>query len=448
MLLSLCALLTAALVFSSTALGASKAPVVTSVSPTTVKVGDKLTIRGKNFLPGRGKTRVFFVRVRGKGVASAKAELASRSRVVVVVPTPLNDPLAGKSARFRIRILARRFGPWSKVGISPIIAPSAATDGGGSGGSSAPEADCDLDGQPNGADSDDDNDLLADAQESGQLGTDPCNGDTDGDTVQDGYEYQSALDLNRTVLFGSAPPTPYPAKRPYPNPLFPDAAVDYDGEGLTDADEHALWLKYGNHAFPLNYSAGIAMTVPTPSPDPVAFPELEQLDMSLYRGRRFDGRLDDGERDADGDGLSNWDESHGRMESEWWPKTYDGKTFDKETPYTVSYPGTDHTDADSDGDGVLDGPDDQDHDGLSNQFEVARPWNWTSTYVSTGPGALAHAGTNPYARVDPFNPCKPVYSSTCHSHPPFGYYAEDEDWMGEAPENAGAPGRTPGPLHP
>jgi hypothetical protein len=265
--------------------------------------------------------------------------------------------------------------------------------------------------------------------------------------VQDGFEYQSALDLNRTVLQGARPPIPYPGKRPYPNPLFPDGGTDFDGDGLTETDEHGLWLKYGNHAFPLNYSAGMQTTVPTPAP---TTPELLQLDTAGGGGNRNDGWLSDGERDADGDGLGNWDEAHGRMTPDWWPATFSGKPpTKKETRYTITWPATELTDPDSDGDGVLDGPDDQDHDGLSNQFEVARPYNWLTTYVSE---EFTGAPPNPWARVDPFNPCKPVWSTTCHEHPPFDYYAADEDWEGIPAATAistyGAPGATPGPYHP
>jgi hypothetical protein len=147
--------------------------------------------------------------------------------------------------------------------------------------------------------------------------------------------------------------------------------------------------------------------------------------------------LDDGERDADGDGLSNWDEANGRMTQDWWTDEYK-KT---EKRYPLTFGGVDMTNPDTDGDGIPDGADDQDHDGLSNQFEVARPFDWDTTYVS-----IFHPGTNPYARVQPFNPCKPVFSETCHRHPPFNYYPDSEDWQGPDPAAAGQPGVTPGPL--
>jgi hypothetical protein len=437
-LFPLCALFAALLLSATTSAAAVKAPVVKSISPKNVRVGQKLTIRGSGFLPGKGKTRVFFVRVNGKGVASAKASSATRTRLVVIVPTALNDPLAGHAARFRLRILARKFGAWSKLSRSPIVSPSSAS--GGLGG--PPAGDCDRDGTPNSTDTDDDNDLLPDTQETGDLGTDPCNADTDGDGVQDGFEWQSALDLNRTVLQGVRPPTPYPAKRPYPNPLFPDANDDYDGDGLSDAQEQALWLKFGGHQLPLNYSAGLQTTVVTPAP---TADDLLQLDTGAAGGRSFDGFLDDGQRDADGDGLSNWDEANGRMTPDWWEKAY--KLEKRYPPFVADYAGTDMLDADSDGDGVNDGDDDQDHDGLNNKFEVERPWNWGTTYIST-----SHAGTNPWARVNPFNPCKPVFAATCHNHPPFEYYGQTEDWEGIPSSDAitgyGAPGLNPGPYHP
>jgi hypothetical protein len=441
-LLSTSALLVAALAPATSAAAASKAPVVKSITPLKVAVGQQLTLKGKNFLPGKGKTRVFFVRMNGAGVASAAADKGTRTKVVVTVPAVLNAPLAGKSARFKVRVLAKRFGAWSKLTKSPVITAAADGSGDGGGGTASPEGDCDKDGVLNGADADDDNDLLTDAEEK-TLGTDACKADTEGDGVEDGYEYKSAVDLNETVLFGARDPIPYPGKRPYPNPLFPDSDIDFDGDGLPSSAEQSLWLKFGNHELPLNYSAGLQTSVPTPLP---ADPELEQLDSASWGPNRHDGWLDDGERDADGDGLANWDEFNGRMTPMWWELAYNGTNGPaKEKIYPVSYAGTDMVDADSDGDGVPDGRDDQDFDGLTNQFEVTRPYNWESTYVS-----LATPGSNPWARVNPFNPCKPVYSKTCHTHPPFGYY-DGEDWDGLSPDAASqapyAPhGVTPGPI--
>ncbi len=140
-----------------------------------------------------------------------------------------------------------------------------------------------------------------------------------------------------------------------------------------------------------------------------------------------DGVLRDDERDADGDGLGNWDEQHGRFTEGWWPAEHNGVVEPKES----QYPGINFLDvsdlsdglalavADMDGDGIVDGFDDQDRDGLSNQFELSRPPDWQA---DTDP----FPGANPWAYVNPFNPCKPFDSSRCHSHPPFGYYAADQ----------------------
>jgi hypothetical protein len=435
--------MSALLASTAGASAASKAPVVKSISPMKLKVGEKLTVKGSGFIPGKGKTRVFFVR-RGGGTAFARVNSATKTKFVVTVPAQLDKVLKGKAARVQLRVLAKKFGSLSAVKKSPIVSPSGGNPGGGppvDNGPAGPNGDCDKDGTKNSAETDMDNDLLTNDQEK-TLALDPCSADTDLDTVTDGFEYQSALDLNRTVLFGATPPTPYPGKRPYPNPLFSDGEVDYDGDGLTLGQEQSLWKKFGDGTLALNYSDGLQTTVPTALP---ADPLLQQLDTAAWGSHYHDGQLDDGERDADGDGLSNWDEANGRMNQEWWTKAY------KDIPekaYPLEYSGTSQLDPDTDGDGVKDGADDQDHDGLSNAFEVARPWNWILTYVSTSYDGT-NGGTetpNPYARVQPFNPCKPVFSNTCHRHPPFEYYGDDEDWEGISPAAAGAPGVIPGPL--
>jgi hypothetical protein len=419
--LCLGALSSALLVASAPASAATHEPVIKSISPLKLKVGEKLTIKGKYFLAGKGKTRIFFVRGKG-GAAYAKSDSGSTTKLVVTLPAQLDKVIGGKTVRIQIRVLAKRFGKLTAASKSPLVSPSDTPGGGGAGGG---QKTC----MPNDkalATNDSDKDGLNDALEV-SLATDPCVADTDKDGVPDGYEYYSAQDLNSTVLFGSGPLLPYPGKRPYPNPLNQDQNTDYDGDGLTMGQEYLLWQKFGDGQFPLtSYSDGKQVTKVV-----TADPSMPWEDMN------GDGILDDGEQDADGDHLSNWDEANGRMTPDWWKDAYDGNNGPKETPYpNVQYAGTDMLNPDTDGDGIIDGLDDTDHDGLSNQFEVARPSNWGLTYVSTDnnfdsttntitdpPGGTA----DPYARVNPFNPCKPVYSQTCHLHPPFGLY-QNEDW--------------------
>jgi hypothetical protein len=420
--LCLGALSSALLASSASALAASNTtPVIKSISPMSLKVGEKLTLRGKGFLPGKGKTRVFFVRKGGGGAAYARADSATRTKLVVTLPAQLDKVLGGKTARIQVRVLGSRFGTLTKAKDSPLVSPAAADTGGSTGGP-PPAKTC----MPNDValtTNDSDKDGLNDSLEV-SIGTDPCSADTDKDGVPDGYEYYAAQDLNSTVLFGSGPLLPYPGKRPYPNPLTTDDSTDYDGDGLTMGEEYSLWKKFGDGQFPLtSYSDGKQMTQAV-----AADPNLPWLDMN------GDGWLDDGEQDADGDHIGNWDESHGRMNPEWWKAQYGGGNSGvKETPYPISFPGTDMLVADSNGDGVIDGLSDQDHDGLTNQFELVRPANWFTTYVSVAQNwdpntNTMTAGADPYARVNPFNPCKPVWSQTCHLHPEFGYYGSQEDW--------------------
>ena len=55
------------------------------------------------------------------------------------------------------------------------------------------------------------------------------------------------------------------------------------------------------------------------------------------------------------------------MTPEYWTACYAS-----EKPYTITYAGTDLVDADTDGDGVRDGADDQDHDDIPNVMELSR----------------------------------------------------------------------------
>ena len=420
-------------------------PSVTRITPMRAQVGEKLTITGKNFVSGKGKTKVYFLR-EGGGVTWVPSDSGSKTRLIVTVPEKIIPLLRGTAearqpTRFQIRLLGRRFGTATKLSKSPVFtAPNASpADPGNPGtpGSDTPvDGDCDLDGIKNGVDPDDDNDALTDDLEALPAHTDPCKADTDGDTVADGYEFYSAKDINDKAL-------PYPGKKPWPNPLdSTDAGIDHDQDGLLMTDEYLLWKYYGNLSVPLIYSAGDQHSVEEAAPAQI---ELAYMDMDR------NGRLSDDERDGDGDGLTNWDEAHGRMTQGWWDAMYDGQApgTKKETRYPLTYPDVSIFDPDSDGDGRKDGEDDQDHDGLSNAFEVARPGNWGATHTTfIDPLPNVDPTLNPWARVQPYNPCKPVWSDVCHKHPPFGYYDLGELFGGQDVEDDGIPGNEVPPTAP
>ena len=535
-----------------------KAPVVTKVSPLDVAVGESLTIRGKHFIAGRYKNTVVFKRDGARAVF-AKADVGTKKMLVIKVPASLQEFFSLNSGepiptRFRIRVLAKKFGKkFTKNKLSPTVsAPRpprsvAPTE-------STPDGDCDGDGAKNKADGDDDNDGLADdvelslsldpcvadTDEDGVLdkwefdcdrdailnrdetdddddllsdtletsiGTDPCNADSDGDKVADGYEYQSAVDLNDDEFQHPNTALPYPGKRPYPNPLFADADLDYDGDTLTSKEEYDLWIY--TYSFTktdprslsqLSYSAGQqytrsriipsgddagrheptlsrvnynkhdqfitwAMSASTPS-NPAGYrtvrlDDLEPwwdhaasrnpyglFDMNRYGGEQAasnfavgsppfsytarvfyqsevyyydhyqDGYLSDDERDEDADGLTNYDETHGRMNPEYWKGCYR-----REKPFHITYASTSHVDQDSDGDGVRDGADDQDFDDIPNVMELSR--NAASGLDDRKNGIDCVVQDEPplpedywhedaYGRVNPFNPCLPNWKSrTC-----------------------------------
>lgn len=409
-------------------------PKITRVSPMRISVGKVLTIRGAHFKRSRRGNTVIFRSNSGR-TAFAKPSRASRSKLVVRVPASVARLLSVKNAkqrptRLKLRVLAGKFSAYTSRRLSPVVTGVGAGDG-SSGGSSAGA--CNAGG-------DYDGDLLSNSLEL-SIGTDPCLRDTDKDGIEDGYEYQSALDLNHYPV---NPPLPYPGKRPYPNALDPsDPSIDYDGDGLVLREEYAAWVNFssdgqGRSGRPaslsnLSYSDGLQRSQPVAAPSNLLANWNQDIDS--------DGLLSDDERDVDGDGLGNWDEQHGRFTEVWWPAQHDGTN----EPTESKYPGMNYLDvadlstglaltvADMDGDGVPDGSDDQDHDGLSNAFELNRPANWLTVYNTT----------NEWAYVNPFNPCKPFRSSRCHSHPPFGYYSGDGvPPIGPDPP-AGFPGSAP-----
>ena len=80
-----------------------------------------------------------------------------------------------------------------------------------------------------------------------------------------------------------------------------------------------------------------------------------------------DGFVSDDERDEDGDGLTTTTRSTGPMTA----GLVDG-CYPTEGEYPIPYAGTKAYDADSDGDGILDGADDQDFDDVPNIMELSR----------------------------------------------------------------------------
>ena len=448
----------------------AKAPVITRVAPLNLAVGETLTINGRNFVRGRLKNSVVFKRDGGKAVF-VKADVGTAKLLKVQVPPKLTSSLSTKAGapiptRFRLRVLARKLSKrYTSRSRSPVIGP-AKPPGSASPPASAADGDCDGDGVLNGSEGDDDGDLLSDATEAA-LKTDSCNADSDGDGVTDGYEYQSAVDLNDDEYRNPQNVVPAPEKRPYPNPLFADATVDYDGDSLTLGEEYLLWLAYRDHdgMDPLIYSDGNQYSVYDRAADghrpgnPRHDPFAKQVDfinwaqdpnhsyINVYiRGSVYDlrdanqdgtvsatasgnyrrseqhyydfdnnGKLSDDERDEDADGLTNYDEAHGRMTSGYWKGCYD-----QEQPYPIVYAGTNITDPDTDGDGVRDGADDQEHDDIPNLMELSR--NAASGRV--GATRSCDEATDPVdpnpamGFVNPYNPCLPyVDSRTCARHP-------------------------------
>jgi hypothetical protein len=369
-------------VLPASAMAASKNPsypVIKKVSPLKLSVGERLTLRGTGFRAGKAANTVVFKRD-GKPAIFVKSGLSTKKKIYVNVPDKVaaflasTDGAAAVPTRVRLRVLAGRFSKrFTSNKLSPLI--KAKTSSSSAPGTAYKTCQQSVAANPN---TDADSDGMLSVTEL-TYGVDPCTPDTDGDGRVDGYEYESAIDLN-----GFA--TPYPGRRPWPNPLdSSDGGWDFDGDGLTLSQEYPLW-KFVGAAFPVKaYSDG------TQNSGGVV-PATPGLDLD------GDGKLTDDERDADVDGLSNIVEYTYRGITSWWASMYPG-----EQPYSIStFYTVEPTVNDTDGDGVPDGADDQDHDAYDNFTEMQR--------------SRAQVGL----RVQPYNPCLPdPHSRTCSRYVPF-----------------------------
>ena len=433
-------------------------PSVSKVQPLSLGIGDTIKITGRNFTPGANRNTVVFKRD-GKKAIFAKAGTATRTTLSVRVPEKLRTSLGKKNGvvvatKFRLRVLSRRFAKsYTTKALSPTISPQrrvADVARPGPGGTTVLAAPAPLPAvvsatpgpapvECSTAGVDNDGDLLSDEFEKA-IGTDRCSRDTDGDTMDDAWEYKSAFDLNQRSCpraddeypVPCAAATPYPGEKPYPNPRDGrDGSLDHDGDSLTMLEEYLANKNHGPTVLSdLWYSGGLQASqdeagdscrgqrAPAPFDGNGVRPEFRHQDGTYpdvnrpeYRVYTLDtlnrsgpdGCLHDGERDEDNDFLNNVTEAHTEMHS----TDFYAQQF-KEPIYQIAYTGTDWLDTDTDGDGVADGLDDQDHDDFMNVEEIVDRGAQSRNKDDLDSGDRSGLWT------DPFNPCLPWSESrTC-----------------------------------
>ena len=204
-----------------------KTPVITKVTPTTALVGTKLTITGKYFLRGKGKNSVLFRRDKGKALF-VKADVSTTKKLTVVLPQTLEKYMNAQGAtpiatRFRVRVLASQ----AQQGLH--LGQDVAADRAGEG--QRQRRQLRRRRRPDGArrrlrratasrtaSTSTTTTTCSPTRSSSRSVLDPCSGDTDGDGVEDGFEYQSAIDLNNDDYQDPNYSIPYPAKTAVPEP--------------------------------------------------------------------------------------------------------------------------------------------------------------------------------------------------------------------------------------
>ncbi len=127
-----------------------------------------------------------------------------------------------------------------------------------------------------------------------------------------------------------------------------------------------------------------------------------------------DNYVSDDERDEDADGLTNFDETHGPASADWWEACYTN-----EGAFPIKFAGTKAFDADSDGDGVLDGADDQDFDDVPNIMELSRSLaGAVSAQAACGVGGRLQRGRSGDHVGEPVQPVPPGLAVALVPAPP------------------------------
>jgi IPT/TIG domain len=441
----LAALLAVAVPAHAAKRSAGPKPTITRVTPMRITLGEMLVIRGRHFRSSpRGNTVVF----QGDGgrTAFVKPTGASRRKLVVKVTARVARLLAVRGGRqvptrMRLRVLAGKFSAFTPRRLSPVVL-SLTYGGPGNPDKPAPPtaAICN-------SDADHDDDLLTNATEL-EFGLDPCLKDTDRDGSTDGWEFYSAKDLNIKAV-------PYPATRPFPNPLDPsDSKVDFDGDGLEANEEFRAW-EYTGSSFIAAKTGGPDLESALGYSDGTKYSRASEVPASpSWRGplygqsapaQPFPATLDhhgdapwrDDERDADVDGLANWLESKagpndpGYQKSYWgqpefsipdWPKMKDGCPQEAGFYAQRPFQNLDLATPDADGDGLLDGEDDQDADDVNNideLYEIVVDLDGDGQIACTlGAASMMYGGQS--RLVNAFNPCAPNPASrSCPDYKPF-----------------------------
>ena len=105
----------------------------------------------------------------------------------------------------------------------------------------SPDGDCDADGVKNGVDPDDDNDLIADGLESSRSCSTPAWATPTATASRTATSTSPRSTSTTTTTSRRTRSLPYPGKTPYPNPLYKDNELDFDGDSLSLQDEYKLW---------------------------------------------------------------------------------------------------------------------------------------------------------------------------------------------------------------